>query len=162
MKQVVVLAHDIRSTHNVGSLFRTSEGFGVERIIFSGCSPYPELSNDTRLPHIVRRLSDQIRKTALGAETIVPFDYYEQPPLDELRAAGYRIVALEQSETSVTLPSFHDDSPIALLLGEERYGITPELLTQCDAIVEIPMSGQKESFNVSVAAGIALYQICYR
>lgn len=160
MPAIIVIAHNIRSTHNIGAFFRTAEGFGVEHIILSGYSPYPALEHgDTRLPHIRDKLTAQIHKTALGAETLVPFTYREIPPLAALRADGYRIVGLEQAPTSHTLPRYHAPDRIALVLGEEVHGIPPELLAQCDDIIEIPMDGRKESFNVSVAAGVALYQL---
>jgi tRNA G18 (ribose-2'-O)-methylase SpoU len=160
MPETVVIAHNIRSTHNVGAIFRTSEGFGIAKIILSGYTPYPQLaSGDTRLPHISRKLTDQIHKTALGAETIVPFEYMIKPPLAALKAAGYRIVGLEQDERSTPLPTYKPSQKIALLLGEEVEGITAELRTLCDDIIEIPMVGKKESFNVSVATGIALYAL---
>lgn len=157
MSQIIVIAHNIRSTHNVGSIFRTCEGFGVEKIILSGYTPYPAFPGDTRLPHIARKLTDQIHKTALGAEAMVPFEYHETLDLGTPDLAEYRIVGLEQDERSVLLSEYHSPEKIALLLGEEVHGITPELLARCDDIVEIPMQGQKESFNVSVATGIALY-----
>ena len=148
MPEIIVIAHNIRSTHNVGAIFRTCEGFGVQRLILSGYTPYPDLAlqptpphcayqpeetvrADPRLPHIREKITQQIHKTALGAEALVPFDY--QPELDLEQFAGYRIVALEQAPTSVTI--------------------------QQDDIIEIPMYGQKESFNVSVATGIALYAL---
>lgn len=159
MPEIIVIAHNIRSTHNVGAIFRTSEGFGVAKIILSGYTPYPRIAGDIRLPHISEKLTDQIHKTALGAETMVPFEYAEQPPLDDLRNQGYRIVALEQSDTSILLPDYHPPQKVALLLGEEVHGITDDLLTRCDDTIEIPMKGQKESFNVSVATGIALYAL---
>ena len=159
MPTIIVIAHNIRSTHNVGSIFRTAEGFGVQKIILSGYTPYPRTKNDPRLPHIAEKLTNQIHKTALGAETLVPFEYHETLDLDMLDLAEYRIVALEQATNSVNLRSYHPPEKIALLLGEEVHGITPELLKQVDDIIEIPMHGQKESFNVSVAAGIALYAL---
>ena len=159
MISIVVVAHNIRSTHNVGAIFRTCEGFGIQRLILSGYTPYPVVQNDTRLPHISQKVTDQIHKTALGAEKMVPFTYAAEPNLDQLRAEGYRIVALEQSSQSVLLPNYKSSSRIALILGEEVAGINPALLAQCDDIIEIPMYGQKESFNVSVSAGIALYHL---
>lgn len=159
MPHITLILHNIRSTHNVGSIFRTSEGFGVEKIILSGYTPYPRLAHDTRLPHISDKLTNQIHKTALGAEEIVPFEYHETLDLGTLLLAGYRIVALEQSPRSVTLRDYTPPQKIALLLGEEVHGIKQELLAQCDDIIEIPMQGQKESFNVSVATGIALYAL---
>lgn len=154
-----MIAHNIRSTHNVGSIFRTSEGFGVSRIILSGYTPYPRIDGDTRLPHIANKLHDQIHKTALGAEEMVPFEYQESPNLQSLKEAGYRIVGLEQDERSVMLPDYQTPDKVVLLLGEEVEGLTPDLRNMCDDLVEIPMNGQKESFNVSVATGIALYKL---
>lgn len=157
MSEVIVIAHNIRSTHNVGAIFRTSEGFGVTKIILSGYTPYPKHVGDTRLPHIATKLTEQIHKTALGAEEMVPFEYQETPDFEALKNNGYRIVGLEQDDRSVMLPKYQPSAKIALLLGEEVKGLTPELLNACDDLIEIPMHGKKESFNVSVAAGIALY-----
>ena len=159
MPEIIVIAHNIRSTHNIGAIFRTCEGFGVSKIIISGYSPYPKLINDPRLPHISEKLTDQIHKTALGAETMVPFEYQETPDLESLRQKGFRIVGLEQDKRSIMLNNYKKPTKISLLLGEEVYGITDELRDKCDDLMEIPMVGQKESFNVSVAAGIALYAL---
>ncbi len=159
MIEITVIAHNIRSAHNIGSIFRTCEGFGVSRIIIGGYSPYPKIANDTRLPHISEKLTSQIHKSALGAETMVPFEYQETPDLDELKAAGFRIVGLEQNERSVSLNEYKPPQKIVIILGEEVKGIPIGLLNKCDDIIEIPMRGKKESFNVSVAAGIALYAL---
>ena len=174
MPEIIVIAHNIRSTHNVGAIFRTCEGFGVQRLILSGYTPYPDLSlqptpphcayhleetvrADPRLPHIREKITRQIHKTALGAEALVPFDY--QPELDLEQFAGYHIVALEQAPTSVSLQQYQPPSKLVLLLGEEVHGIPAETLSLVDDIIEIPMYGQKEAFNVSVATGIALYAL---
>lgn len=162
MPEIIVIAHNIRSTHNVGALFRTAEGFGISKIFLTGYTPYPAIPNDTRLPHIANKLTSQIHKTALGAEVIVPFEHRETLDLETLKAQGYHIVALEQAEKSIPLQTYKSPEKIALLLGEEVAGIAPEHLAACDDIVEIPMVGTKESFNVSVAAGIALYQLAVR
>lgn len=159
MRDIVLIAHNIRSTHNVGAIFRTAEGFGVSRIILSGYTPYPQLTDDTRLPHIASKLTSQIHKTALGAEALVPFSYQEVPDFSELRQAGYRIVGLEQDKRSTPLSLYEAPDSIALVIGEEVDGISAELRDACDDIVEIPMHGEKESFNVSVATGIALYAL---
>lgn len=159
MPEIIVIAHNIRSTHNVGSIFRTSEGFGVAKIILSGYSPYPRMVHDTRLPHIANKLTAQIHKTALYAETIVPFEHQEAPDLQALRDQGYRIVGLEQDSQSVMLADYETPDKIVLLLGEEVEGITTDLRALCDDLIEIPMVGRKESFNVSVATGIALYSL---
>lgn len=157
MTEIVLLLHNIRSTHNVGSIFRTAEGFGVGRIILSGYTPYPRLEKDTRLPHIADKLTSQIHKTALGAEEMVTFEYQESPDITSLKKAGFRIVGLEQDERSVLIQKYNRPEKIVLVLGEEVNGIESELRDLCDDIIEIPMQGKKESFNVSVALGIALY-----
>lgn len=157
MPEITLLLHNIRSTHNVGSIFRSAEGFGVKKIILSGYTPYPTFPADKRLPHIASKITSQIHKTALGAEIMVPFEYYET--LETwLSGNTLPLIALEQAPNSINLRDFTPPSQFALLLGEEVHGITPEILSRCDRVLEIPMHGQKESFNVSVAAGIALYQ----
>ena len=159
MPEIAVIAQNIRSTHNVGAIFRTAEGFGVSKLLLTGYTPYPTIEHDTRLPHIREKLTKQIHKSALGAETIVPFSVYDQPPLGELMQDGFTIIGLEQSSTSIPLPDYKPHKKIALIIGEEVNGISPELLAKCQDILEIPMHGQKESFNVSVATGIALYAL---
>lgn len=159
MPDIIVIAHNIRSTHNVGAIFRTAEGFGITKIILSGYSPYPTLPNDSRLPHIHEKLTRDIHKTALGAEMIVPFEYHEQPPLEAIKTAGYTLVALEQDASSISLKDYVPDEKIALVIGEEVEGIPAWLLEHCEKIIEITMVGQKESFNVSVATGIALFHL---
>jgi 23S rRNA (guanosine2251-2'-O)-methyltransferase len=159
MPDIIVIAHNIRSSHNVGAIFRTAEGFGVSKIILSGYTPYPLTKPDSRLPHIALKLTQQIHKTALGAEALVPFEYIEQPPLDTLKNEGYALIALEQAPHSVEMSHYHPSQKVALLLGEEVEGISANLLALCDDVIEIPMVGKKESFNVSVATGIALYAL---
>lgn len=158
MPEITLVLHNIRSTHNVGSIFRTAEGFGVRKIILSGYTPYPIVQSDTRLPHIRDKISSQIHKTALGAETMVPFEYHES--LDTyLETINQPLIALEQSAHSVPIATYKAPEKFTLLLGEEVHGIEPQYLEQCSATLEIPMHGQKESFNVSVATGIALYAL---
>lgn len=159
MSEIVLIAHNIRSTHNIGSIFRTCDGFGVKKIILSGYSPYPRIMNDGRLPHIADKLTQQIHKTALGAETMVDFEHQECLDLDLLKKDGFVIVGLEQDNRSISLKNYTSPKKIALLIGEEVNGLTKDLLKKCDEIIEIPMIGKKESFNVSVATGIALYQL---
>jgi 23S rRNA (guanosine2251-2'-O)-methyltransferase len=157
--RLVIIAHNIRSTHNVGSILRTCDGFGVEHVYLTGYTPYPKLPADTRLPHVANKLDAQINKTALGAEKSVPLSVHETPTkvIAQLKDKGFRIVALEQTEDSISLSDYKAEGDIALVLGEEVKGIPTEVLEKCDETVEIPMRGQKESFNVSVATGIALY-----
>lgn len=162
MSHLILIAHNIRSAHNVGAIFRTAEGFGIEQLILSGYTPYPITDNDARLPHLAAKLTAQIHKTALGAETMVSFSYQAVPDFASLKAAGYTIAGLEQDARAVPLPDYTPPEKIALLLGEEVDGIDPALRDTCDVLLEIPMRGQKESFNVSVAAGIALYGLTTR
>jgi tRNA G18 (ribose-2'-O)-methylase SpoU len=163
-KKITIVAHNIRSIYNVGSIFRTSEGFGVEKVIFSGYTPYPTLSGDTRLPHISNRITKQIHKTALGAEEMVAYEHQADPSqaINDLRSQGYAIVGLELDKHSIPLSEYQPPEKIALILGEEVRGLTQSLRHTCDALLEIPMHGKKESFNVSVATGIALYALTLR
>lgn len=158
MPTITVLLHNIRSTHNVGSIFRTADGFGVKRIILTGYTPHPAYPDDSRLPHLAAKLTKQIDKTALGATASVPFEYHDNL-LTWLDGNTLPLVALEQATTSVSLRDYTAPDEFVLVLGEEVNGIPAYLLDRCQAIVEIPMRGHKESFNVSVAAGIALYQL---
>ncbi len=162
-RKISVVAHNIRSSHNIGSIFRTCDGFAIEHLYITGYSPYPAIENDTRLPHIAQKATADIAKTALGAETTVPFSYvpHASTTIDAFKAHGYEIIGLEQDETAVKLPDFEAPEKILLLLGEEVEGISAELRNKCDHLVEIPMEGSKESFNVSVATGIALYALNY-
>jgi len=159
--QLVVIAHNIRSTHNVGAILRNGDGFAVTKVYTTGYTPYPTLPGDMRLPHVREKLTRQIAKTALGAEQHVPVEYGEDPMtlIRRLSGDGFTIAALEQSADSIALSAYQPPAKLALLLGEEVHGITPELLALCDVTLEIPMGGRKESFNVSVAAGIALYAL---
>ncbi len=159
--EIIVITHNIRSTHNVGSIFRTCDGFGIKKLYLTGYTPYPKMHNDVRLPHISEKLTQQISKTALGAEKTVHFSYQEdiQVIIKTLRDEGYSILGLEQNEKSILLPNYRPTDKVALILGEEVSGITDDIMKQCDELLEIPMQGKKESFNVSVAAGIALYAL---
>lgn len=158
MPEITLLLHNIRSTYNVGSIFRSAEGFGVKRIILTGYTPYPSYAGDTRLPHLAEKITNQIRKTALGAEAMVPFTYYETVN-EFIENNSLPLVGLEQASNSVNLRDFTSPAALALVVGEEVHGIEPYLLDKCSVTLEIPMRGAKESFNVSVATGIALYQL---
>ena len=161
--ELIVIAHNIRSAHNVGALLRSCDGFGVRRFYATGYTPYPTLTDDTRLPHLRDKLHRQIAKTALGAERTVDVRYCDDiiALLQNYHQQGFTIAALEQTAHSVMLPDYQPPRRLVLLLGEELHGITKKLLDLCDIALEIPMNGYKESFNVSVAAGIALYALCH-
>lgn len=142
-----VVLNSIRSLYNVGSLFRTADGIGIEKLWLCGITGYPPQSG--------------IAKTALGAEENVPWDYRKDilSLLRELKGQGYQIVLLEQIAESIPHDQFKPQSPVCLVVGNEINGISDELLTICDAAVEIDMSGIKNSLNVAVAFGIIGYHI---
>lgn len=157
--RLCLVAIDVRSAHNVGALFRSCDGFGAE-LWLVGISPRPHQAKDERLPHISRKADDSIAKTALGAEKSVKWRYFESfdDCISQLRSETVRIVALEQASASKNIRDLKINNDTALLLGREVEGLSFAELAHCDAIYEIPMLGLKESFNVAVAAGIALYQ----
>lgn len=159
MRHIIVIAHNIRSTHNIGSLLRTADGLGIESVYLTGYTPYPKKPHDDRLPHLADKLDAAIHKTALGAEKSVT--WHQEPDiftvLSQLREQGYAICALEQTNTALSLPEFQPPEKCALLLGSEVTGIDHELLKQADQHIVIPMFGKKESFNVIQAAAMALY-----
>lgn len=159
MRQIVVIAHNLRSCHNVGSLLRTAEGLGIQNVYLTGYTPHPGIPNDNRLPHEVTKINKQISKTALGAETSQPWQYNlsVEEVIKSLKSDGYIIAAVEQSATSLALPRYAVPEKIALLFGREVEGVEPEVLAQCDIHLEIPMFGKKESFNVIQAAAMAMY-----
>lgn len=158
---VILILNDIRSVHNVGSLLRTADGFGVERVFCIGITPHPSYPNDPRLPHIGRKQTEQLHKTALGAEISLEVNYRQTllPLLAELRQTGYYIAAIEQSAESMALDQLPKDKPLAIVLGNELTGLDDYSLKACDGCFELPMLGHKESFNVSVCGAIALYEV---
>lgn len=160
-RDIQLIAHDIRSSHNIGALLRTAECLGVSHVYITGYSPYPASNTDTRLPHLAAKIDRQIHKTALGAEKLVPWSRHDDVVtlLTNLADGGYVTAALEQSPSSITLPDYKPPQKIVLLLGREVDGIEPALLDQCQITLEIPQFGQKESLNVVEAASMALYHL---
>lgn len=161
--KICLVAHNIRSSHNVGSIFRTAEGIGVEQIYLSGYTPYPIQKNDSRLPHIAQKVNYQIVKTSLGSEQSQKWlkvdDIFKL--IDSLKQQDWAIIGLEQSKKSIKLPNFVPTKKTVVILGNEVTGIDTELLAKCDQIVEIPMNGSKESFNVVQAGAMMLYHVRY-
>ncbi|MDD5025805.1 MAG: TrmH family RNA methyltransferase [Candidatus Peribacteraceae bacterium] len=146
-RKIILLAYNIRSLWNVGSLFRTCDAFKIEKIILAGYCATPP-----------RR---EISKTALGAEHSVSWEYIlkAEKAIAALKEKGYVIVALEQAKKAIELSSYEPPSKVCLIVGHEVLGVPYELLALCDAIVHISMHGKKESLNVAVAAGIALHHL---
>lgn len=164
MKQLVLIAHNLRSAHNVGSLLRTADGLGVQEVFLTGYTPYPLQAGDSRLPHLAQKIDKQIAKTALGAEKTVQWQHQTniKSVLEHLQRQDFAIAALEQAPDAIALPKFAPPDKLALIVGREVEGIEPEILDLCDLILEIPMLGKKESFNVAQAAAMALYHLRFK
>lgn len=162
-RQIVVIAHNMRSTHNVGSLLRTAEGLGVTRVFLTGYTPYPLAPGDNRLPHEANKIHKQITKTALGAEKLQPWEHQEdvEEVIKNLKADGFTVAGLEQTPTAVELPNYTPPEKLAIILGEEVEGIPLGVLELTDLQIIIPMFGQKESFNVVQATAMALYHCTF-
>jgi tRNA G18 (ribose-2'-O)-methylase SpoU len=153
-KPKICLALDnIRSTHNVGSIFRTADAIGVNKIYLCGVTPSP-------IDRFGRERKD-IAKVALGAEKNIEWENSDDiiSLIKKMKKLGYKIIALEQDKNSINYKKVKIDSDAFIILGEETKGIKREILDLCDHIVEIPMKGNKESLNVSVATGVLLYTL---
>ena len=146
---VVVVLDSIRSLNNVGAMFRTSDAFGIDKILLCGITATPP--------------NKEIHKTALGAELSVQWQYYDKcsDAVNTLRADGYEIYAIEQVENSIMLKDFEVDSSrkYAIILGNEVNGVQQEIVDMCDGFIEIPQVGTKHSLNVSVAGGVVLWHL---
>ncbi|HAE36928.1 MAG: tRNA/rRNA methyltransferase SpoU [Candidatus Nomurabacteria bacterium GW2011_GWF2_35_66] len=149
----ILILPDIRSAINVGAIFRTADAVGIDMIYLVGCTPRPTDQYG--------RIQKDIGKSALGAETWIKWEYKESlmPLIKKLKKEGYEIVALEQSEKSIDYRKYKKPLKMAFILGPEVTGLDKKVLKVCDKIVEIPMYGKKESLNVSVACGVALFRI---
>lgn len=147
-KPLVVILDNVRSLHNVGSVFRTSDAYLVEKIFLCGITAVPP--------------SAEIHKTALGAEDTVQWEYAENTVavVASLKANGYTVLAIEQVEGSVSLNDFAIDNKrkYAVILGNEVKGVQQSVVDQCDACIELPQFGTKHSLNVSVTAGIVIWE----
>lgn len=152
MKAYVIL-HNVRSVHNVGSIFRTADAAGVSKIFLTGHTPTPH-------DRFGRERKD-LAKVALGAEKSVDWEYQKTTPalIKKLHKEGVYVVAIEQSKGSVNYKKIHPKKVMAFVYGNEVEGIPASILKMCDAVAEIPMAGKKESLNVSVSAGITLFGI---
>ncbi|HEV8677376.1 MAG TPA: TrmH family RNA methyltransferase [Candidatus Paceibacterota bacterium] len=152
---MILILHNIRSVHNVGSIFRTADGAGISRIILSGYTPAP--LDRFNLPR------KDFAKVSLGVEKTIPWVQTKTfgAAVKLLKKENYFIAAIEQDKNSTPLFDFTPpkNRPLALVLGNEVRGISPSSLKLCDAILEIPMRGKKESLNVSVTAGIAMFSL---
>lgn len=146
---VVAILENVRSAYNVGSVFRTADAFLIDSIIITGYTAVP--------PH------KEIKKTALGAEESVDWQYFKTTAeaIEELRSKGYKVFAVEQVDNSISLEAIGTDSTEkrAFVFGNEVSGVEQEVIALCDGCVEIPQFGMKHSLNISVAAGIVLWEV---
>ena len=146
---VVILLDNIRSLHNVGSAFRTADAFRIEKIFLTGITGRP--------PH------REIEKTALGATNTVDWEYAEKPEdiVSQLKIEGYKILAIEQTDASKNLQSYHftPDQKICLVFGNEIHGVSDAVIELADEAIEIPQAGTKHSLNISVCVGIITWEV---
>ncbi|MBM3402652.1 MAG: RNA methyltransferase [Bacteroidetes bacterium] len=144
---VVLILDNVRSMHNIGSIFRTSDGFSIEKILLCGITAQP--------PH------REIEKTALGATNSIEWNYYENTcnAIKDLKVSGYEIIAIEQAENSIMLNDYTPNltAKYALIFGNEINGVSDEAMKLIDLCLEIPQFGTKHSFNIVVSAGIVLW-----
>ena len=145
---LVILVDNVRSLYNVGSIFRTSDGVMIEKLILGGYTPHPPRK--------------EIEKTALGATKSVPWEYVKHPleAVQELKSKGYTIGCLELTDKSIPYNKVNSDNfPLCLIIGNEITGVSKDLIEACNLGIEIPMVGTKQSLNVAVAYGIAVFEL---
>lgn len=145
---VYVVLNSIRSSYNVGSIFRTSDGVMIEKLYLCGYTPHPP--------------KKEVLKTALGSQNSVKWEYAENPVdvVKKLKEQGVKIIALEQTDKNIPYYSLtKSDFPMCLIVGNEITGVSQELIDLCDASIEIPQYGIKQSLNVAVAYGIAVFEL---
>lgn len=149
---ITVVLDNIRSCNNIGSVFRTSDALLIEKVILCGITATPP--------------NKDIHKTALDAEKSVPWEYFEETEdaVQRLKESGYRVFAVEQVENSISLPDFTPEKKqkLALVFGNEVKGVQQSVVNICDGAIEIPQYGTKHSFNISVSAGIVLWDLVYK
>lgn len=157
---MIAVLHNIRSLHNVGSIFRTADAAGIEKLYLCGITPEPM--------DRFGKIRQQLAKVSLGAEKTVPWERCVSTSrlIDKIKKDGYKILAIEQSKKSIPYytqyPKRYTLPKIVLILGNEVKGLPPAILKKCDKILEIPMRGKKESLNVAVAFGIVVFRLIHK
>lgn len=156
-KKFYLILHRVRSTYNVGSMFRSADGIGINKIFITGFTQAPS-EKDYALQSKAEKM---LSKTALGADKYVAWEKVQNlgKLIEKLKKDGFQIIALEQNESSVDYRDFKPADKIALIVGNEPRGIDKRILKKCDIIMELPMRGQKQSLNVAVALGVAGYKL---
>ena len=143
---IYILVENVRSVHNVGSIFRSADGFGAEKIYLTGYTAHPP--------------REDLHKTALGAEDAVPWEYYENPldAAEVIKKQGIPLILIEQTKQSKSMYEIEWKFPLCFIVGNEVSGVSEELSNRGNIHVELPMRGVKQSLNVSVAAGVVGYE----
>jgi 23S rRNA (guanosine2251-2'-O)-methyltransferase len=156
-KKFVLILHRIRSAYNVGSMFRTADGIGVDKIFVTGFTQAPS----EKKYELQTKAEKMLSKTALQAEKYVEWEQGKNisKVIDKLKKEDFQILALEQDEESIDYKKFKPNKKIALIVGNEPRGIDKRIIKKCDNIIDIPMRGKKQSLNVSVALGVAGYEL---
>ena len=156
-EKLYLILHDIRSAYNVGAIFRSADGAGVSKVYLTGYTPLPPMVEK----EFKTKAEKMIEKTALGAELSVEWEYNDnlEELLGRLKKDNCNIVALEKTIDAIDVNEYETENSTVLILGNEVDGVSEDVLIRCDAVVSIPMRGAKESLNVSVAAGIAMYAL---
>ena len=146
-KPLVIVLDNVRSLHNVGSVFRTSDAFLIEKILLCGVTGCPP--------------NKEIEKTALGATSTVKWQYFKTTveAVSYLKENDFKIYGVEQAEKSVALNAFKCEEKMALVFGNEVYGVEQDIIDLCDGVIEIPQLGTKHSLNISVSVGIVLWEM---
>lgn len=144
---LIIILDDVRSLHNIGSVFRTADGFLIEKIYLCGITATPP--------------NKEINKTALGATETVDWEHREDllSLIDELKENNVEVFAVEQVEDSISLESFIPEGKTALIFGNEVFGVSQEAIKKCDGSIEIPQLGTKHSLNISVTTGIVIWDL---
>lgn len=157
----MLVAHNLRSIHNVGSLLRSSEVFAVEKVYVTGFTPHPSYPGDQRDTKLQEKQTRRMSRASAGAEETMPLEHHADihALLASLRTAGYTVAGLEIDPAALGIGRYPAGQRVALVLGDEVNGIDPELREACDVLLQIPMYGDKSSLNISVAVGIALYSL---
>lgn len=156
-KKFYLILHRIRSAYNVGSMFRSADGIGIDKIFITGFTQAPSEKDYVFQSKAEKMLS----KTALGADKYVPWEKEKNLSklIEKLKKENFQIIALEQNENSIDYRAFKPSHKVALIVGNEPRGIDGRILKKCDIIMELPMRGKKQSLNVAVALGVAGYKL---
>jgi tRNA G18 (ribose-2'-O)-methylase SpoU len=161
---VIIIADNIRSLYNVGSIFRVADGVNLEGLYLCGITAYPQMENDERPIWMAEKADRHIRKTGLTGVTTVPFRYFKTTAeaIKQAKKEGRQVIGLELTETSVDYRDFSYKFPLAVVIGHETEGVDVEILPQLDGTVHLPMRGAGLSLNVATATSAFLYALEHR